>query len=237
SGPVAPSGRTSRSAGWISSHVGTNNTRAPRNTHRQPANSVTRPVTSGPSTDGRTQAAANNENIRGRNTSGNVRAISTISPTSTSPSARPLSSRPATIMGMPVAVPTSSWPSPNPTTPARSGGPGPARSAHSPVIANDTTNAAMGAAFAPPNAPTASNSCTRVGSAVPTARFSKAVNVTSATAPKASGRLARLNNFGDGAATLVVMGQMVHHQPHSRSTRLRENAWLYTARNGYTRHR
>jgi hypothetical protein len=126
-----------RMAGPSSIQLGTSRMTAPRNTQRHPNCSVTRPVSSGPITDGRTHIAANNENIRGRSTAGSARATSTISETSSSPSASPLSNRPATTVGIAVAVPTSNCARVNAIAPARRVGIGPRRSVHSPAIASE----------------------------------------------------------------------------------------------------
>ena len=178
-------------AGRSSSHVGPTRTSTPRNTQRQPSCSVTTPVTTGPSTDGRIQAADTSENICGRRAAGSTRATSTIRDTSISASAKPLTSRPATTTGIAHARPTSSWAAANAATPVRSTGSGPRRSAHAPATASATRKLAAGAALASPNDARLSKSRTTVGSAVPTARSANAASVTIATVPTDSARCSR----------------------------------------------
>ena len=56
-----------------------------QNTSRQLTESASQPATSGPTSDGRTHAAASAENALGRNDSGYARAMRTYSPTMTAP--------------------------------------------------------------------------------------------------------------------------------------------------------
>ncbi len=147
---VPAAGRVRRRAGSRASAVGTSRTSAPRNTQRQPTSSVITPVTTGPAIEGSTHIAANSENIRGRSEAGRAWATSTIRLMSSTPSAIPLSRRPATTTAIDGAVPTVSWARANSTSPARNGPAGPRRSAHRPATARASRKLAAGAAFAKP---------------------------------------------------------------------------------------
>ena len=191
-------------AGRSSSQVGATSTSTPRNTQRQPSCSVTTPVTTGPRTEGRIQAADTRANIRGRSVGCRTRATSTIRDTSMSASPAPLTSRPRTTTGIAQARPTSSWATANAATPVRRTGSGPRRSAQPPATASATRKLAAGAALASPNDASASKSRTTVGSAVPTARSANAARVTIATVPTESARWSRRR--GARVAAVVVMG-------------------------------
>ena len=164
---------------------------SPRNTHRQPGPSASAPATTGPTSDGITQAAEIAPNTVGRSRSGYWSPTMTYITTMSRPTPRPCSARPTRNTAMSGASPAVSSPARNVPTPASSGSRPPIRSVISPAMTMPTTEVTSSAVNDQPYQGSPSSSRTAVGNAVATAIASKAIRLMSPTIPAVAARYGR----------------------------------------------
>jgi hypothetical protein len=190
-GPGSAGRRSRRRVGTSAATAAATSGTNPRNTHRQPGPSASVPATTGPTSDGITQAAEIAPNAVGRNRSGYWSPMTTYVTTMSRPTPRPCSARPARNTAMSGASPAVSSPARNVPTPASSGSRPPIRSVISPATTMPTTEATSSAVNDQPYQASPSSSRTAVGSAVATAITSKAIRLMSPTIPTVAARYGR----------------------------------------------
>ncbi len=122
----------------------------PRNTHRQPIVSVTRPARAGPRSPGTTQALETNAIIRGRADGAYPRAMAAYTTEPSAPDPKPWIARPAMTSGIEVATPDTRRPAANSRVPTASARPGPRRSASEPASVMPMTFVSQNALNAQP---------------------------------------------------------------------------------------